>query len=77
MTMPPNTFKQQLLAGEPQTGIWLGLANAYTAEIAATAGFDWLLLDAEHAPNDVSSLLAQLQALAAYGSGGDPRAMRC
>ena len=68
MTMPPNTFKQQLLAGRPQTGIWLGLANAYTTEIAATAGFDWLLLDAEHAPNNVSSLLAQLQALAAYGS---------
>lgn len=68
MTMPPNTFKQQLLAGRPQTGIWLGLSNAYTTEIAATAGFDWLLLDAEHAPNNVSSLLAQLQALAAYGS---------
>ncbi|MFJ5536764.1 4-hydroxy-2-oxoheptanedioate aldolase [Vreelandella titanicae] len=68
MKMPHNTFKQQLLAGQPQTGIWLGLASAYTAEIAATAGFDWLLLDAEHAPNDVSSLLAQLQALAPYDS---------
>ncbi|KPQ23274.1 MAG: 2,4-dihydroxyhept-2-ene-1,7-dioic acid aldolase [Halomonas sp. HL-48] len=68
MKMPSNTFKQQLIAGQPQTGIWLGLANAYTAEIAATAGFDWLLLDAEHAPNDLSSLLAQLQVLAAYDS---------
>ncbi|GEN26649.1 hypothetical protein HVA01_02950 [Halovibrio variabilis] len=58
MKMPHNAFKQQLLAGQPQTGIWLGLASAYSAEIAATAGFDWLLLDAEHAPNDVSSLLA-------------------
>jgi len=68
MKMPSNTFKQQLIAGQPQTGIWLGLANTYTAEIAATAGFDWLLLDAEHAPNDLSSLLAQLQVLAAYDS---------
>lgn len=68
MKMPSNAFKRQLLAGQPQTGVWLGLANAYTAEIAATAGFDWLLLDAEHAPNDLSSLLAQLQVLAAYDS---------
>lgn len=68
MHLPRNELKQRLLAGQPQTGIWLGLANAYTAEIAATAGFDWLLLDAEHVPNDLSSLLAQLQALAAYRS---------
>ena len=53
----------------PQTGIWLGLASAYSAEIAATAGFGyWLLLDAEHVPNDLGSLLAQLQALAPYKS---------
>lgn len=68
MNMPQNEFKQQLLAGQPQTGIWLGLASAYSAEIAATAGFDWLLLDAEHVPNDLGSLLAQLQALAPYKS---------
>lgn len=68
MNMPQNEFKQQLLAGQPQTGIWLGLASAYSAEIAATAGFDWLLLDAEHVPNDLGSLLAQLQALAPYNS---------
>ncbi|WP_235040463.1 4-hydroxy-2-oxoheptanedioate aldolase [Vreelandella profundi] len=68
MNMPQNVFKQQLLAGHPQTGIWLGLASAYSAEIAATAGFDWLLLDAEHVPNDLGSLLAQLQALAPYNS---------
>ncbi|MDN7131440.1 4-hydroxy-2-oxoheptanedioate aldolase [Halomonas sp. MC140] len=68
MNMPQNEFKQQMLAGQPQTGIWLGLASAYSAEIAATAGFDWLLLDAEHVPNDLGSLLAQLQALAPYNS---------
>lgn len=68
MKMPSNVFKRQLQAGQPQTGIWLGLASAYAAEIAATAGFDWLLLDAEHTPNELSSLLAQLQVLAAYDS---------
>ena len=68
MQLPVNTFKQRLLQAEPQIGLWLGLANAYCAELAANAGFDWLLLDAEHAPNDVRSLLAQLQAIAPYPS---------
>ena len=77
--MNDNVFKTRLLAGQPQTGIWLGMASPYVAEMAATAGFDWLLLDAEHAPNDVASLLAQLQAMAPYTSApvvrppvGDP-----
>ncbi len=64
----PNPFKQALVEGRPQIGLWLSLANAYTAEIAATAGFDWLLVDGEHAPNDVRSILAQLQAVAPYRS---------
>ncbi|PMR72616.1 4-hydroxy-2-oxoheptanedioate aldolase [Billgrantia endophytica] len=68
MQMPHNRFKRRLLAGERQTGLWLGLANAYTAEMAATAGFDWLLLDGEHSPNDLNSLLAQLRAVAPYAS---------
>ncbi len=66
--MPINAFKQALAKGEPQIGLWLALANNYTAEIAATAGFDWLLIDGEHAPNDVRSILGQLQTLAAYSS---------
>lgn len=61
-------FKHRLLAGETLTGLWLGLANPYTAEMAATAGFDWLLLDAEHSPNDLKGLLGQLQAIAPYAS---------
>lgn len=63
-----NTFKAALKSGKPQIGLWLSLANAYTAEICATAGFDWLLIDGEHAPNDVRSVLPQLQAIAAYPS---------
>ncbi|MCF1487396.1 4-hydroxy-2-oxoheptanedioate aldolase [Pseudomonas sp. AA27] len=66
MDMPINTFKQRLCAGQAQIGLWLGLADPYCAELAANAGFDWLLLDGEHAPNDLRSLLGQLQAVAPY-----------
>ncbi len=61
-----NSFKASIRQKILQTGLWLGLANAYCAEICATAGFDWLLIDAEHSPNDLRSILAQLQAVAAY-----------
>ena len=64
--MPHNIFKRMMLAGGSQIGLFLGLANAYTAEIVATAGFDWLLIDGEHGPNDLRSIIAQLQALAPY-----------
>jgi 4-hydroxy-2-oxoheptanedioate aldolase len=60
-----NPFKTALRAGRTQIGMWLALANPYTAEICATAGFDWLLIDGEHAPNDIRSILTQLQVLAA------------
>lgn len=62
-----NYFKQKL-KNEQQIGMWVGLADGYCAEIAANAGYDWLLIDGEHAPNDVRSILAQLQSLAAYSS---------
>lgn len=64
--MSRNAFKDALSAGKHQSGLWLSLANAYSAELCAGAGFDWLLIDGEHAPNDVGSILSQLQALAAY-----------
>jgi 4-hydroxy-2-oxoheptanedioate aldolase len=67
-TIYHNTFKSRLKSGEQQLGLWMSLANATTAEICATAGFDWLLIDGEHAPNEVPTILAQLQALAAYPS---------
>ncbi len=66
MSTPANGFKQALAARETQIGLWLGLADAYCAEICAGAGFDWLALDAEHGPNTIRTLLAQLQAVAAY-----------
>lgn len=66
--MTRNVFKAALQREEVQYGFWLGLANSYTAEICAGAGFDWLLIDAEHAPNDVRVVLEQLQAIAPYRS---------
>ena len=64
----PNAFKQALAARRAQIGLWLSMATPYTAEACATAGFQWLLIDGEHAPNDVRSTLAQLQAVAPYGA---------
>lgn len=63
-----NEFKQRLSTRQPQIGLWLGLADPYCAELAANTGFDWLLIDGEHAPNDLRSILAQLQAVAPYRS---------
>ena len=63
-----NAFKTALKSGKPQIGFWLCLASPYTAEICATADFDWLLIDGEHSPNDVRNILAQLQAIAPYRS---------
>ncbi|MGH8846712.1 MAG: 4-hydroxy-2-oxoheptanedioate aldolase [Polaromonas sp.] len=66
MQTPVNTFKQALANKQAQIGLWLGLANPYSTEICAGAGFDWLLIDGEHAPNDINRILAQLQVIAAY-----------
>lgn len=63
-----NWFKQALSRKEPQIGLWLGLADNYSAELLAGAGFHWLLIDGEHAPNDLRSVLGQLQAIAPYPS---------
>ena len=62
-----NHFKQRL-KHKQQIGLWVGLADAYGTEIAANAGYDWLLIDGEHAPSDLRTTLAQLQSIAAYPS---------
>jgi 4-hydroxy-2-oxoheptanedioate aldolase len=64
--MPVNAFKQALRNGPPQIGLWMGMADASAAEMLAGAGFDWLCIDAEHSPNDLRTVLAQLQAMAPY-----------
>ncbi len=68
MPAPHNPFKAALKAGELQLGCWLGLADSYISEIGAHAGYDWLLIDGEHAPNDLRSIVAQAQVIEASGS---------
>lgn len=68
MDLPHNNFKRAIRDGRLQIGLWVALGNPVCAELCAGAGFDWLLIDAEHGPNDIRSLLAQLQAVAPYPS---------
>jgi len=66
MKIPQNHFRDALRACHPQIGCWVGFADANVAEALAGCGFDWLLLDGEHAPNDPRTVLDQLRALAPY-----------
>jgi 4-hydroxy-2-oxoheptanedioate aldolase len=68
MDLPINIFKRALKAGRQQIGLWSSLSSNMTVEILAGAGFDWLLLDTEHAPNDLPMVYGQLQAAASGGS---------
>src|SRR3954452_11397324 len=63
-----NPFKQALKEGRPQIGLWVGMTSPLAIEALAGTGFDWLLVDGEHAPNDLRGILAQLQAIAPYDS---------
>lgn len=63
MPAPHNKLKSALKAGKLQTGLWLSLANSYSAELLGDAGFSWLLIDGEHAPNDLHTIMQQLQVL--------------
>ena len=65
MDMPRNTFKQALRTGQVQIGMWSSLCDGLSVEILAQAGFDWLLLDTEHAPNELPMVVRQLQAVSA------------
>ena len=66
MQTPVNRFKQALHQLQPQIGLWMGLGSTVTTDICAGAGFDWLVIDGEHGPNDLTTLLAQLQVVSAY-----------
>ncbi len=59
----PNSFKRDLRAGKKLIGCWSSLSNAITTEVLGVAGFDWILLDGEHSPNDVATFIPQLMAL--------------
>ncbi len=64
MDLPVNRFKHALAAGEQQIGLWSQIASPVATEVVAGAGFDFLVLDAEHAPNDVTTILPLLQVVA-------------
>ena len=66
MKTPTNSFKRALKSGRPQYGFFNGLPHTYAAEICAGAGFDWVLIDAEHGPFDMSSVLHNLQSMASF-----------
>lgn len=66
MDLPRNHFKHALQQGRHQLGLWCSLSHHYALEAVAGAAFDWLLLDMEHSPNDLESVLTQLQVVAGY-----------
>jgi len=66
LELPVNSFKRALRANKVQIGLWCSLSSHYATELVAGSGFDWILLDTEHSPNDLESVLQQLQAAAPY-----------
>ncbi len=66
MKLAANPFTHAIAAGEKQVGLWVSLGTNFTAEVVAPADYDWVLLDMEHCPNDLQSIMAQLQVFAAY-----------
>src|SRR5438067_6983135 len=65
MDLPINALKRALCAGRPQIGLWSSLSSHITVEVIAGSGFDWLLLDTEHSPNELTIVHNQLQAMTA------------
>ena len=55
----PNAFKAAILEHKPQIGLWSSLCSNIAAEVISGSGFDWILIDTEHAPNEVPALLSQ------------------
>src|SRR3954447_22267729 len=67
MDLLPNHFKRAIRSGQQQIGLWCSLANHISAEMLSASGFDWLLLDTEHSPNEIPMVFSQLQAVASGG----------
>lgn len=64
--LKPNTLKSALYNKKIQLGLWCGLSSSYSTEIVAGSGYDWLTLDMEHSPNDMHTVLTQIQMLGGY-----------
>jgi len=63
--LPINKFLKSVRSGEQQIGLWISLSSAFAAEVVAPSGFDWVMIDMEHSPNDYFSIMGQLQVFAA------------
>src|ERR1041384_7617851 len=63
MELQRNAFKHAIAAGKPQIGLWSSLCSNIVAEVIGAAGFDWIVLDSEHSPNEIPNLMSQLQAM--------------
>lgn len=72
MSTLTNPLKQRLRDTEPLFGLWLSLGSENVAEALAHAGYDWLCIDMEHAPNDARDVIAQLRAIAAAHLPSEP-----
>lgn len=66
MNLPVNAFKRALAEGRQQIGLWNSIPGPLVAEALATAGFDWIVIDTEHAVTDIPDTLAMMQAMAPY-----------
>ena len=62
MDMPRNNFKHAIANAELQIGLWCSLCSPVAIEVVSHSGYDWLLLDTEHAPNDVTDILTRPEA---------------
>lgn len=74
MELPVNRFKAGLASGRCQIGLWTSLPGTVPTEILSHCGFDWLVLDTEHAPGDPLTILPQLQTMAAFDTAPVVRA---
>jgi len=68
MKYPTNAFTQAIRRGEKQVGLWVSLCHGFSAEIIATSDFDWVCLDMEHSPNDLATVMQQLQVFEGSGT---------
>jgi 4-hydroxy-2-oxoheptanedioate aldolase len=63
MELQRNAFKHAIAAGQLQIGLWSSLCSNIVAEVIGAAGFDWIVLDSEHSPNEIPNLMSQMQAM--------------
>ncbi|MEI6474275.1 MAG: HpcH/HpaI aldolase/citrate lyase family protein [Planctomycetota bacterium] len=76
MQIPQNKFKQALKEGRLQIGLWSSLCSNIAVEVIGDSGFDWILIDSEHAPNELSGIVTQLQALSAASAANTTAIVR-